>query len=108
MSPAVLRETLRLAPTAPLRTVAPLEDTTLKGGKYAVPKDMAILVNVFVAHRDPLVWGPDVSHLNSLLRKLSQFYIMQAEEFKPERMLDGKFEALPVFTRVTTNFDVVF
>lgn len=26
---------------------------------------------------------------------------VQAEEFKPERMLDGKFEALPVSTLLT-------
>ncbi|KAI0075350.1 bifunctional P-450/NADPH-P450 reductase [Panus rudis PR-1116 ss-1] len=74
---AVLRETLRLAPTAPARTVAPLEDTTLKGGKYFVQKDQAITLNIYMIHRDPAVWGDD------------------AEEFRPERMLDGKFEALP-------------
>lgn len=28
---------------------------------------------------------------------------MQAEDFKPERMLDGKFEALPVSTLHTTR-----
>ncbi|KAJ7851068.1 fatty acid hydroxylase [Mycena olivaceomarginata] len=50
---AVMRETLRLTPTAGKRGVTPLEDTTLGGGKYF------------------------------------------AEEFRPERHLDGKFEALP-------------
>ncbi|KAL4252643.1 Bifunctional cytochrome P450/NADPH--P450 reductase [Abortiporus biennis] len=74
---AVLRETLRLGPTAPMRAVAPIEDTTLGGGKYAIEKDTLIVVGVAMAQRDPKVWGPD------------------AEEFKPERMLDGKFEAMP-------------
>ncbi|KAI0823975.1 cytochrome P450 [Trametes gibbosa] len=73
---AVMRETLRLAPTAPARTVAPFEDTTL-GGKYFVEKDASITVNTYDCQRDTTVWGPD------------------AEEFKPERMLDGKFEAMP-------------
>jgi hypothetical protein len=36
--------------------------------------------------RDPAVWGED------------------AQEFKPERMLDGKFEALPVcYSKVTSS-----
>ncbi|KAI0690214.1 cytochrome P450 [Cytidiella melzeri] len=75
---AVMRETLRLAPPAPLRAVTPLEDTTLDDGKWAVEKDPSkIWCNIFAIQRDPAVWGPD------------------AEEFKPERMLDGKFEAAP-------------
>jgi len=71
-----MREVLRMSPSAPLRVVAPTEDTTLKG-KYAVEKDVSIIVNISQAHRDPKVWGPD------------------ADKFRPERMLDGKFEALP-------------
>ncbi|KAI0085847.1 cytochrome P450 [Irpex rosettiformis] len=75
---AVLRETLRLSSPVPMRAATPLEDTTLDGGKYAVEKDSTkIWCNVYQIHRDPAIWGPD------------------AEEFKPERMLDGKFEALP-------------
>ncbi|KAJ7870739.1 fatty acid hydroxylase [Mycena olivaceomarginata] len=74
---AVMRETLRLTPTAGKRGVTPLEDTTLGGGKYFVKAGTTILVHVWNMHRDPLVWGED------------------AEEFRPERHLDGKFEALP-------------
>ncbi|KAJ7146594.1 fatty acid hydroxylase [Mycena epipterygia] len=74
---AVMRETLRLAATAPMRTAAALEDTTIGGGKYAVKKGTAIAIQAWEMHRDPAVWGDD------------------AEEFRPERMLDGKFEALP-------------
>ncbi|OBZ71165.1 hypothetical protein A0H81_08482 [Grifola frondosa] len=73
---AVMRESLRLSPTAPARTVTPIEDTTL-GGKYAVQKDDIIVLNMIGAQRDPKVWGDD------------------ADQFKPERMLDAKFEALP-------------
>ncbi|KAJ7771297.1 fatty acid hydroxylase [Mycena maculata] len=73
---AVLRETLRLSPTAPKRGVAPLHDTTL-GGKYFVKAGTPIILHMWNMQRDPLIWGED------------------AEEFHPERMLDGKFEALP-------------
>ncbi|KAJ7447839.1 fatty acid hydroxylase [Mycena latifolia] len=74
---AVMRETLRLAATAPLRATAALEDTTIGGGKYAIKKGAVIAIQAWDMHRDPAVWGDD------------------AEEFRPERMLDGKFEALP-------------
>ncbi|KAJ7508252.1 fatty acid hydroxylase [Mycena galericulata] len=74
---AVMRETLRLSATAPLRGTTSLEDTTIGGGKYAIKKGQAIVIQAWEMHRDPAVWGDD------------------AEEFRPERMLDGKFEALP-------------
>ncbi|KAJ6600950.1 fatty acid hydroxylase [Mycena vulgaris] len=74
---AVMRETLRLAATAPLRSTAALEDTTIGGGKYAIKKGTVIAIQAWDMHRDPSIWGDD------------------AEEFQPERMLDGKFEALP-------------
>ena len=54
-----MRETLRLAPTAPLRSVAPLEDTVI-GGEYALEKDVTVTCGVFMMHRDPKVWGEDV------------------------------------------------
>lgn len=73
-----MRETLRLSPPAPMRVMAPIEDTTLANGKYFIPAGQAIVIHSGQAHRDPSVWGED------------------AEEFRPERMLDGKFEALPV------------
>ncbi|KAJ7452215.1 fatty acid hydroxylase [Mycena latifolia] len=73
---AVMHETLRLTPTAAKRGVTPIQDTTL-GGKYFVKAGTPILVQVWNIHRDPLVWGED------------------AEVFRPERMLDGEFEALP-------------
>ncbi|KAI5117203.1 hypothetical protein M0805_005173 [Coniferiporia weirii] len=85
---AIMRETLRLHPTAPTRAVAPLEDNTIVVGgdgdplnpankKYELKKDQVVAVHVFTMMRDPRVWGED------------------AEAFRPERMLDGKFEALP-------------
>ena len=73
---AVLRETLRLhAPITDIK-VTPLEDTLI-GGKYAVEKDEVITIFLRKVHTDPKVYGDD------------------ALEWKPERMLDEAFNALP-------------
>ncbi|THH18035.1 hypothetical protein EW146_g2890 [Bondarzewia mesenterica] len=74
---AVMRETLRLSPPAPMRVMTPNEATTLAGGAYAVNAGVNIVIHSGWAQKDPIVWGDD------------------ADEFKPERNLDGKFEALP-------------
>jgi cytochrome P450/NADPH-cytochrome P450 reductase len=76
---AVLRETIRLHPTV---TAVALhsksgKDELIGNGKYRLgAKDVAIL-GIAALHRDPTVWGED------------------ANDFRPERMLDGGFEALP-------------
>jgi cytochrome P450 len=75
---AILREALRLQPTASTRGLTAIEDTVIGGGKYAIKADVPLIVISSVAMRDPAVWGED------------------ADEFRPERMLDGKFEELPV------------
>ncbi|KAK8116412.1 uncharacterized protein PG998_004693 [Apiospora kogelbergensis] len=79
---AVMKETLRLNPTAPAfqRAVRPenKEDFVLiGGGRYQIPRGQSIICNLMKIHTDPKVWGDD------------------ANEFNPERMLDGKFEKLP-------------
>ncbi|CAF3529240.1 unnamed protein product [Fusarium graminearum] len=72
----ILRETLRLMPTAPGFYVTPHKDEII-GGKYAVPANESLFCFLHLIHRDPKVWGAD------------------AEEFRPERMADEFFEALP-------------
>ena len=73
---AVIKETLRL--TSPISSfiVHPKEDTKLDG-KYPVTKDTFVQALIRPMQHDPKLWGEDV------------------EEFKPERMLEGRFEAMP-------------
>ncbi|KAF2813329.1 bifunctional P-450/NADPH-P450 reductase [Mytilinidion resinicola] len=70
---AILRETLRVWPTAPMISFTPKKDELL-AGKYQIPKGEAIVAVLPTIQRDPLVWGED------------------AAEWKPERMLDAEFE----------------
>ncbi|KAH6838702.1 NADPH-cytochrome P450 reductase-like protein [Alternaria alternata] len=70
---AVLRESLRLQPTAPAVGMTAKEDTTI-GGKYAVKAGTPLVALFPMVHRDPVAYGED------------------AEEFRPERMLDAEFE----------------
>ena len=79
---AVRRENLRLTPTAPAitRVVRPEnkeEKVLICGGKYEIPRDTVLTSLLDKLQKDPEVFGDD------------------AEEFKPERMLDDKFEKLP-------------
>ena len=77
---AVLREALRLQPTAPafVRSLRPDNDEVCPSlGGYAIDRHSKILALLPQCHRDPGVYGED------------------ADEFKPERMLDEKFKTLP-------------
>jgi cytochrome P450 / NADPH-cytochrome P450 reductase len=75
---ACLRETLRLQPTAPAFTTSPLSaDGEVLGGKYFVEHGQPIAAVLPAIHRDPAIYGDD------------------ANDFKPERMLDEHFSKLP-------------
>jgi cytochrome P450/NADPH-cytochrome P450 reductase len=67
----ILKETLRLWPTAPAFNVAPYEDTVL-GGRYEVPAGQSILVLIPQLHRDRAAWGEDAG-------------IFDPDRFSPER-----------------------
>ncbi|KAI0406406.1 bifunctional P-450:NADPH-P450 reductase [Xylaria palmicola] len=73
---AVIRETLRLDSPISIFSVVSNEDQLL-GGKYPVAKDEPCGLFLARAHVDPAVWGDD------------------ANDFKPERMLDEPFNKLP-------------
>lgn len=53
----VLKEALRLWPTAPAYSVAPYEDAIV-GGCWRIPKDRPVNVLMVALHRDPAAW-PD-------------------------------------------------
>ena len=72
----MLKETLRLQPTAPIFALQSKEDKEILPGGYEIHKDDTILVLLTQLHRDPKVWD-------------------RPEEFLPERMLNGGFENLP-------------
>ncbi|KAL5359775.1 cytochrome P450 [Aspergillus floccosus] len=80
---AVMRETLRLhCPVTMLMVHAhPTKNNedpvTLGNGRYELRKDEFVAIHIGKIHRDQAVYGDD------------------ADEFKPERMLDGQFENLP-------------
>lgn len=74
---AILRESLRLMPTAPAIALTPIADTEVLGGQYLVKKGTAIVALLPQIHRDPAVYGED------------------ANEWKPDRMLDENFNRLP-------------
>ena len=52
----VLKESLRLWPTAPVFALSPYKDTTI-GGTYRMKKPYQIVVLTPMLHRDPSVWG---------------------------------------------------
>lgn len=74
---AVLRETLRLHPTAPAFTLTPKGDGPTSLGEYVIDGNLPITVLLLSLHLDPEVYGED------------------AKLFRPERMLDENFEKLP-------------
>ena len=73
---ACIREALRFqGPIGQISVHA--KAPTRIAGKYEVTPDVNIVCNFRGLHHDPKVWGDD------------------ADVFKPERMLDGKWEKLP-------------
>ncbi|KAK7728379.1 hypothetical protein SLS63_006608 [Diaporthe eres] len=79
---ACLREALRLYPPSAGFSLTPTSDDmtdgpAILGGKWPIKRKQAIFIVLPGVHRDPNVWGPD------------------ADEFRPERMLDENFKKLP-------------
>ncbi len=63
----ILKETLRLWPTAPAFMVAPYEDTVI-GGKYLIRRNQGVSIHLPALHRDPRVWdNPDVFDIDRFL-----------------------------------------
>lgn len=70
---AILKETLRLQPTAPMFAVSSDEDVSLPS-EHLIKAGTPVMINLHGLHQDPAAWGPDPL------------------AFRPERMLDGGFD----------------
>ncbi|KAF7192712.1 Bifunctional cytochrome P450/NADPH--P450 reductase [Pseudocercospora fuligena] len=73
---ACIKETLRLSSPINGSTLASKEDQVL-AGKYFIPANTSVTFVNRALHHDPKVWGEDHN------------------EFRPERFLNGGFQALP-------------
>lgn len=60
----ILKETLRLWPTAPAFAVYPYASETTIDGTYLVRHDQTLLILTPMLHRDPAVWGADAEAFN--------------------------------------------
>ncbi|HWQ33993.1 MAG TPA: cytochrome P450 [Blastocatellia bacterium] len=67
----ILKETLRLWPTAPAFTLYAYKDTII-GGKYRIKPSYQVSVLLPMLHRDPAIWGDDAE-------------IFNPDHFSPER-----------------------
>src|SRR5262249_37340994 len=69
----VLKESLRLWPTAPVFALSPIKDTTI-GETYRLKKPYQIVVLSPMLHRDPTVWGEraDVFDPDNFTREAEQ------------------------------------
>jgi cytochrome P450/NADPH-cytochrome P450 reductase len=72
---ACIKEALRITPSINFFNRTATKDTTL-AGKYFIKKGQLVTKLLRPFQRDPKIWGED------------------ADEFRPERMLDGGFERL--------------
>lgn len=72
----ILKETLRLWPTAPAYSIYPYQDEII-GGKYKVKRHHTLTVLLPMLHRDLTIWGAE------------------AEKFKPENFTPEKEAARP-------------
>lgn len=59
----VLKESLRMFPTAPAIAMAAKEDTTI-GGRYTIKKRNMVIMHALALHRDKSVWGEDADRFN--------------------------------------------
>src|SRR5579884_820488 len=110
----VLKETLRLWPTAPAIALQPYEDTVL-AGKYPLAKGQTVLVLLPMLHRDPKAWGEDVERFNPDRFTPEAYARVPANAWKPfgngQRSCIGRpfalQEAQLVLSMILQRFDLI-
>ncbi|XP_061710964.1 cytochrome P450 4C1-like isoform X2 [Cydia pomonella] len=75
---AVIKETLRLYPPVPVTAREVMNDVKLPSGTTLVD-GVSVILNIWATHRNPTFWGAD------------------AEQFRPERFLEGPLKHLAQF-----------
>lgn len=73
----ILKETLRLWPTAPLFAVYPYEGETVLGGTYKIGASEDVSILIPMLHRDKSVWGEDAEEFNP------DRFTVEAEQARP-------------------------
>ena len=73
----ILKETLRLWPTAPMFSIYPYENETLIAGKYRMNTEQDWAVLIPMLHRDKSVWGEDAEEFNP------DHFTVEAEQERP-------------------------
>ncbi|WP_069805850.1 MULTISPECIES: cytochrome P450 [Thermogemmatispora] len=110
----VLKETLRLWPTAPAIALQPYEDTLL-AGTYPLTKGETILVLIPMLHRDPRAWGEDVERFDPDRFEPARYAQVPANAWKPfgngQRSCIGRpfalQEATLVLAMILQRFDLI-
>ncbi|MFC4943703.1 bifunctional cytochrome P450/NADPH--P450 reductase [Pseudonocardia sp. GCM10023141] len=79
----ILKESLRLWPTAPAFSLQARTDTTIGGGRYPLRRGQAVTVITPSLHRDPAVWGPDAAEFNPDRFSFDRATTLAANAWKP-------------------------
>ena len=72
----ILKESLRLYPTAPAISMRAKENTTI-GGKYTIHKKNMVIMHALALHRDKGMWGEDADKFNP------EHFTREAERTRP-------------------------
>jgi cytochrome P450/NADPH-cytochrome P450 reductase len=110
----ILKETLRVYPTAPTFTVCSDTDTVL-AGKYQIKKTDDLVILIPTLHRDPTVWGQYADDFNPDNFAPEKVGKLPPNAFKPfgngMRACIGRYfalqEATMVLAQIIQQFDLI-
>jgi cytochrome P450/NADPH-cytochrome P450 reductase len=111
----VLRETLRLWPTAPAFSIHPYADEAVIGGRFRITREQGVTILTGALQRDPSVWGADAEDFNPDHFSPEAEQTRPANAFKPfgngQRACIGRQfamqEAALVLGMILQRFDLI-